>query len=67
MIFGVAHHIEIIEVRETGDPCCPQEPVLDPHQLYEDLQKLYPADEYLTVEVPGSPGRYTLVIYPFAC
>jgi hypothetical protein len=42
-----------------------QQPTLDPHGHYEDLQKLYPANRYSTVRVPGFEGDYVMLVHPY--
>jgi hypothetical protein len=61
-IFGVMHHAWFVEVEERdGD----QVAVDDPYDRLEEFQQLdADAGRFQTVEVPGFPGEYVLVIYP---
>ena len=61
-VFGVLHHAWFVRVEEQdGD----QVAVDDPHGRLEEFQQL-DADRgaMQTVDVPGYPGEYVLVIYP---
>jgi hypothetical protein len=61
-VFGVLHHAWFVRVEEQdGD----QVAVDDPHGRFEEFQQL-DADRgaMQTVDVPGYPGQYVLVIYP---
>jgi hypothetical protein len=61
-VFGVLHHAWFVRVEgQDGD----QVAVDDPHGRLEEFQQL-DADRgaMQTVDVPGYPGEYVLVIYP---
>jgi hypothetical protein len=61
-IHGVMHHAWFVQVEERdGD----QVAVNDPCNRLEEFQQLdADAGRFQTVEVPGFPGEYVLVIYP---
>jgi hypothetical protein len=61
-IFGVLHHAWFVEVLEDdGD----QVAVDDPHGRLDEFHALdADAGRMQTVQVPGYPGEYVLVIYP---
>ena len=69
--FGGTHHVQFLKVHEAPKPeASPaegsvQQPTLDPHGHYEDLQKLYPANRYSTVRVPGFEGEYVMLVHPY--
>ena len=61
-VLGVEHHVQLIAVREGEDVC--QEAVSDPYDRLVDVYRLN--DGLLhTIRVPGLPGEYVMVIYPF--
>ena len=72
-LFGVPHHVKLIKVEEVAecDPpsdCEPgsfQEPVDDPCDFYNDVQRLNEG-RLQTVHVPGLEGEYVMIIYPYA-
>jgi hypothetical protein len=61
-IFGILHHAWFIRVEERDGE---QVPVDDPHGRLDEFHQL-DADRgpMQTVDVPGHPGEYVLVIYP---
>ena len=61
-VFGVLHHAWFVRVEEQdGD----QVAVDDPHGRLEEFQQLdVDRGAMQTVDVPGYPGEYVLVIYP---
>jgi hypothetical protein len=61
-IFGVMHHAWFVRVDDTDDD---QVATDDPHDRLSEFRQL-DADggRFQTVEVPGFPGQYVLVIYP---
>ena len=61
-ILGVLHHAWFVQV-EYG--CGEQVAVNDPHDSLNDFYRLdTEIGAFQTVEVPGFPGDYVLVIYP---
>jgi hypothetical protein len=61
-IFGVLHHAWFVRVEETHDD---QVAIDDPYNRLQEFQQLDAAAGRLrTIEVPGFPGQYVLVIYP---
>lgn len=66
-ILGVPHHVDFIEVHDVdqGEGAV-QEPVLDPHNRYEDMQRAYEG-RYQAVQLPGHPGkRFVVLVLPYA-
>jgi hypothetical protein len=61
-VFGVYHHVYFIKVTNEDGM---QEAVNDSHGYYQDMQCLN-AGTLCTVEVPGYPGRYVMVLFPLA-
>jgi hypothetical protein len=62
-IYGVPHHLCLIEVKWEG---ALQAPLLDPYGRYEALQNLYEGC-YLEVTVPSLPGRrFVGFVVPYA-
>src|SRR5260370_36139334 len=61
-VLGVSHHVWFVEVTDEDGM---QQPVYDSHTIYEDMQCLN-AGRLCTVQVPGYPGRYVMVLFPFA-
>ena len=61
-IHGIMHHAWFVQVEERdGD----QVAVHDPYNRLEEFRQLdADAGRFQTVEVPGFPGEYVLVIYP---
>jgi len=61
-IIGVLHHAWLVQVIERA---AEQLAVDDPHHRLDDLHYLAgDAGPFETIEVPGFPGRYALVIAP---
>ena len=61
-ILGVLHHAWFVEVMVEDDD---QVAVDDPHGRLAEFQQLdADAGRMQTVQVPGYPGDYVLVIYP---
>jgi hypothetical protein len=61
-ILGALHHAWLIQVAE---PSGEQVAVDDPHHRLDDLHYLAgDGGPFETVEVPGFPGRYTLILSP---
>ena len=61
-VLGALHHAWLVQVAEpTGE----QVAVDDPHHRLDDLHYLSgDGGPFETIEVPGFPGRYALVIAP---
>lgn len=61
-ILGVLHHVWLVQVIGRA---AEQLAVDDPHHRLDDLHYLAgDAGPFETIEVPGCPGRYALVIAP---
>jgi hypothetical protein len=61
-ILGVLHHAWLLQVIERA---AEQLAVDDPHHRLDDLHYLAgDAGPFETIDVPGFPGRYALVIAP---
>ena len=61
-ILGILHHAWFVRVEDVDDD---QVAVDDPHGRLEEFHQLdADAGRLQTVEVPGFPGQYVLVIYP---
>jgi hypothetical protein len=61
-VLGVLHHAWLVQVTE---PAGEQVAVDDPHHRLDDLHYLAgDGGPFETLEVPGFPGRYALVIAP---
>ena len=61
-VVGVLHHAWLVQVAENGGE---QIAVDDPHHRLDDLHYLAgDGGPFETIEVPGFPGRYVLVIAP---
>ncbi len=65
-VLGVPHHAYLIAVHEVAgeDGASEQVAVRDPHDRLGDVQRLNDG-RLATVRVPGFPGDYVLVIFPF--
>ena len=64
-IFGAYHHIRLIRVKDGEIVEPPDEANETVKEWFDDMQKMYDG-AYHTVTVPGLPGCYVLVIFPFA-
>lgn len=61
-ILGVLHHAWFVQVEERDGQ---QIAVNDPYGRLDDFSRLdADAGPFQTIEVPGFPGEYALVIYP---
>jgi hypothetical protein len=61
-ILGILHHAWFVQVEDRGGE---QVAVNDPYGRLEDFYRLdLEVGAFQTVEVPGFPGEYVLVIYP---
>ena len=61
-VLGVLHHAWLVRVVESAGE---QVAVDDPHHRLDDLHYLAgDAGPFETIEVPGFPGRYTLILSP---
>lgn len=68
-LFGGTHHVQFLKVHEVDSSeatgLSMQQPTLDPHGHYEDLQALYSASRYSTVRLPGYEGEYVMLVHPY--
>ena len=61
-ILGVLHHVWLVAVVEVDGQ---QLPVDDPHHRFDDFHYLSgDGGPFETIEVPGFPGSYALVVAP---
>jgi len=66
-ILGVPHHVYFIEVTRVSEQEDAREQVAvqDPYDRLGDVQRLNEG-RLLTVHIPGFPGDYAAVVFPFA-
>jgi hypothetical protein len=66
-VLGVPHHVFLIAVQEVAhaDGSNEQVAVRDPYDRLGDVLR-FNEERLATVRVPGYPGEYVLVIFPFA-
>jgi hypothetical protein len=63
-ILGASHHLEFLRVVENEETW--QQVENDEYiDTYDNLQELYEAIKYETVEIPGFTGRYIAYMVPY--
>ncbi len=59
MVMGVPHHVQLVAVAGAT-----QTAVMDPNARLADVRRLNDGP-LATIAVPGLPGKYVMVIFPY--